>query len=220
MNKWLGRFCIRFSVIIVCYQNDMVSCMNQTNLNIVNWSSIPTPHDDGRASHLCGMPVPAIRLKSTNGKYTDISSLSGITVIFAYPMTGRPDTTLPDGWDQIPGARGCTPQSCSFRDLYGEMKFLGMENLFGLSTQNTKYQREAVERLYLPFPMLSDLNLKLVTALNMPTMIVGEMTLLKRLTFVMNKGIIKKVFYPVFPPDRNAIEVISYLRKCRESSLG
>jgi peroxiredoxin len=185
--------------------------MNQKNLNSVDWSSIPEPVDDGKASHLSGMTVPDVALQSTDGKQTNISSLSGMTVLFVYPMTGKPDVPLPDGWDEIPGARGCTPQSCSFRDHYEEIRALGIENLFGLSTQDTEYQKEAVERLHLPFPMLSDLELEFSKTLNMPMMIVEGMTLLKRITFVINQGIINKVFYPVFPPDKNPQEVISYL---------
>jgi len=192
--------------------------MNQTNFSVVDWSSLPKPNDDGRASHLCGMPVPAIELKSTDGNYINLSSLSGVTVVFAYPMMGSPDTPLPDGWDQIPGARGCTPQSCSFRDLYGEITSLGVKNLFGLSTQGTEYQREAVERLHLPFAMLSDEELNFSKALDMPTMVVAEMTLLKRITLVIHKGFIRKVFYPVFPPHKNALEVISYLSSKNKNS--
>ena len=187
--------------------------MNQGNLNVVDWSSVPKPEDDGKSSHLCGMKVPPIAMKGTDGRCVDISSLPGVTVLFVYPMTGRPDTPLPDGWDQIPGARGCTPQSCSFRDLYTEFQSLGVKNLFGMSTQSTQYQSEAVERLHLPFPMLSDSYLNFSKALSLPSMVVEKMTLLKRITFVIDEGVINKVFYPVFPPDRNAIEVINYLKQ-------
>ncbi|MCY4048019.1 MAG: peroxiredoxin [Hyphomicrobiales bacterium] len=189
--------------------------MNQNNLSAVDWSSIPKPEDDGKASHLCGMKLPSAAMKSTDGRHVDISSLPGVTVVFVYPMTGRPDTPLPDGWDQIPGARGCTPQSCSFRDLYAEFQSLGVKNLFGLSTQSTQYQDEAVKRLHLPFPMLSDSNLNFSKALGLPSMVVERMTLLKRITFVINDGTINKVFYPVFPPDKNAAEVIRYLKQRR-----
>ena len=187
--------------------------MNQSNLNVVDWSSLPKPADDGKASHLSGMKVPSIAMKGTDGRYVDISSLPGVTVLFVYPMTGRPDTPLPDGWDKIPGARGCTPQSCSFRDLYAEFQSLGVENLFGMSTQSTQYQSEAVKRLHLPFPMLSDSDLNFSKSLSLPSMVVEEMTLLKRITFVIDGGTISKVFYPVFPPDKNAIEVINYLKQ-------
>lgn len=185
--------------------------MNQNNLNVVDWSVIPKPEDDGKAKHLTGSKLPDITLKSTNNEDVNLSELGGMTVLFAYPMTGRPDVQLPDGWDQIPGARGCTPQSCSFRDSYAEIQNLGVQNLFGLSTQDTEYQKEAVERLHLPYQMLSDNKLKFTKALNMPTMEVNGMTLNKRITFVINQGVIQKTFYPVFPPDKNVDDVIEYL---------
>ena len=185
--------------------------MNQNNLASVDWSLIPAPEDDGGAVHLQGATIPAMKLASTSGQCIDISILSGITVVFAYPMTGRPDKPLPDGWDQIPGARGCTPQSCSFGNLYSDMKLLGISHLYGLSTQETEYQREAVKRLGLSYDMLSDIDLKLKTALNLPILKVDGMTLLKRLTMVIEDGRITKVFYPVFPPDKNAEAVMEWL---------
>jgi len=141
----------------------------------------------------------------------DLSSLPGRVVVYAYPRTGIPGVENPPGWDLIPGARGCTPQSCAFRDRFAELKALGVRRLFGLSTQDTAYQREAAERLHLPFPILSDEQLKLTAALRLPTFQTSGMTLLKRLTLVIHDGKIEHVFYPVFPPDRNAGDVIACL---------
>ena len=183
-----------------------------TNLTSVDWSTLPSPEDDGAALHLEGMELPDVTLASTDGAKVCLSDLPGHTVIFAYPMTGRPDRDLPDGWDMIPGARGCTPQACAFRDLSSELKGLGVENLYGLSTQGTDYQKEAADRLHLPFPLLSDEELNLAQALSLPTLTVEGKVLLKRLTLIADKGIIRKVFYPVFPPDRNAVDVIEWLR--------
>jgi peroxiredoxin len=119
---------------------------------------------------------------------------------------------MPDGWDAIPGARGCTPQSCSFRDHFAELKQLGVAHVFGLSTQDSDYQREMVERLHLPFPVLSDVDMTLTRALNLPTFTAAGMTLLKRMVFVIDDGVMTKVFYPVFPPDKSAEEVVGWLR--------
>ena len=142
----------------------------------------------------------------------DLSKLPGRTVVYCYPRTGRPDQDMPRGWDEIPGARGCTPQSCSFRDHYGELRALGAR-VFGLSTQNTEYQREAAGRLHLPFELLSDERLEFAGALALPTFEADSMILLKRLTLVIEDGRIEKVFYPVFPPDKNAEEVIGWLSR-------
>ena len=172
---------------------------------------LPRPEDDGAANHLTGMKLPSLALPSTAGGTVDFSGLTGTTVIYAYPMTGRPGTPLPEGWDEIPGARGCTPQSCAFRDHYAELKGLGVENLFGLSVQDTEYQSEAADRLHLPFPLLSDGKGELQTALALPVMEVEGMRLLKRLPMILRGGKIAKVFYPVFPPDRNAGDVIAWL---------
>jgi len=183
-----------------------------TNLLHVDWSSLPPPEDDGGARHLDGAVVPSLSLSGTHGHAVDLSRLPGTTVVYAYPMTGHPDMPLPDGWDMIPGARGCTPQSCAFRDHYAELRALGVGHLFGLSTQDTGYQAEAVNRLHLPFPLLSDARLEMAHALRLPTMDVAGTTLLKRLTFITLDGQISKVFYPVFPPDRSAEDVIGWLK--------
>ncbi len=170
----------------------------------------PVPTDDGASDHLPGMRLPSVALISTSGDTVDLSSLPGKSVVYCYPMTGRPDRDLPQGWDEIPGARGCTPQSCAFRDHHEELRMLGA-HVFGLSTQSTGYQREAVERLHLPFELLSDEDLAFAEAISLPTFEAEGMVLLKRLTFVAKDGRIEKVFYPVFPPNRNAEEVVDWL---------
>jgi peroxiredoxin len=180
---------------------------------------LPVPEDDGAADHLPGMRLPSVPLASTSGEIVDLSALPGRTVVYCYPMTGRPDRSLPAGWDEIPGARGCTPQSCSFRDHHAELKSLGA-NVFGASTQDTEYQREAATRLHLPFALLSDSDLALAGALGLPTFEVDGMVLLKRLTLVIDEGWIEKVFYPVFPPDRSAEEVVAWLEDLGRVSDG
>lgn len=178
-----------------------------------DWSSIPAPKDDGATRHLVGATVASIRLQATDGTMIDLSTLKGRTIVYAYPRTGRPDVENPPGWDMIPGARGCSPQSCSFRDHFAELKGLSVQNLFGLSTQDPAYQKEAAERLHLPFAILSDEKLALSKAMNLPTFETNGMTLLKRFTMVIDDGVIKHVFYPVFPPDRNATDVVQWLSR-------
>jgi len=155
--------------------------------------------------------MPLCPLPATDGATVDLSTLKGRIVVYAYPRTGIPGVENPVGWDLIPGARGCTPQSCSFRDHFAELKALGVNHLFGLSSQDTSYQREVAERLHLPFPILSDEHLSLTSALRLPTFQTSGMTLLKRLTLMIRGGQIEHVFYPVFPPDRNASDVIAWL---------
>ena len=173
---------------------------------------LPVPRDDGAARHLTGMRLPDIELLATDGTRVSLPRLKGRTVIYVYPRTGRPGQALPDGWDAIPGARGCTPQSCGFRDHYGALKQLGVQQLYGLSTQDSAYQREAAERLHLPYAILSDADLALTRAMRLPTFTVAGMTLLKRMAWMIDDGVIAKVFYPVFPPDRNAEEVVAWLQ--------
>ena len=173
---------------------------------------IPVPQDDGAARHLTGMRLPDLALPATRGGAINLPLLAGRSVLYIYPRTGVPGVDLPPGWDDIPGARGCTPQSCGFRDHFAELKTLGVSHLFGLSTQDTDYQREAAERLHLPFAILSDAKLAFARALNLPTFSVAGMTLLKRMALVIDDGIIDKVFYPVFPPDQNAADVVAWLR--------
>jgi peroxiredoxin/catechol 2,3-dioxygenase-like lactoylglutathione lyase family enzyme len=176
-------------------------------------ANIPAPQDDGAARHLSGMALPDLALPATRSGAFNLSTLAGRTVLYIYPRTGVPGVDLPPGWDEIPGARGCTPQSCSFRDHFAELKGLGVDQVFGLSTQDTDYQREAAERLHLPFPILSDAELKFTRALKLPTFTVAGMTLLKRMVFVIDDGVITEVFYPVFPPDKSAAEVVTWLRR-------
>lgn len=171
---------------------------------------LPVPVDDGACDHLAGMRVPSVPLNSTAGRAIDLASLAGRTVVYFYPRTGRPDVEPPKGWNEIPGARGCTPESCAFRDHFEELQKLGAA-VFGLSTQESDYQREAVKRLHLPFELLSDADLRFASVLRLPTFEVESMTLIKRLTLVIHNGRIEKVFYPVFPPDRHAEEVVAWL---------
>jgi peroxiredoxin len=178
-------------------------------------TELPVPQDDGAARHLAGRALPSITLAAIDGSRVDLSKLAGRTVVYIYPRTGVPGQPLPDGWDAIPGARGCTPQSCSFRDHFAELKRLGVAHLYGLSTQDNAYQREAAERLHLPFELLSDRNLDFARALELPTFTVGEMTLLKRMVLIIDDGTIAKVFYPVFPPDKSAEEVLAWLERSR-----
>ena len=176
---------------------------------------IPVPQDDGAARHLAGAKLPDLALPATEGAPVNLSRLNGRTVIYIYPRTGVPGVDPPAGWDQIPGARGCTPQSCSFRDHFGELKRLGVAHLYGLSTQDTAYQREVAARLHLPFALLSDEKLALAKALKLPTFSVAGMTLLKRMALIVDDGQVTKAFYPVFPPDKNAAEVIAWLQESR-----
>ena len=171
---------------------------------------LPVPVDDGAADHLVGRPLPSQALPSTAGGRVDLSKESGPVVVYCYPMTGRPDVALPEGWDSIPGARGCTPQSCSWRDHHAELGALGAQ-VFGLSAQTTDYQREMVERLHLPFAVLSDAGLDFARALDLPTFQTAGMTLLKRLTFIACDGVIEAVLYPIFPSDADVAWVLATL---------
>jgi peroxiredoxin len=178
-------------------------------------AGIPAPEDDGGAAHLTGLRLPDLMLPATDGSEVNLARLPGRTVLYIYPRTGVPGQALPEGWDDIPGARGCTPQSCAFRDHFDELCGLGVAHVYGLSTQDTAYQQEAAERLHLPFPLLSDEKLAFTTALTLPTFTAAGMTLLKRMAWVVDEGIIGKVFYPVFPPDKNAEQVIAWIQASR-----
>lgn len=169
------------------------------------------PQDDGAVKHLFGMEVPRIALQATDATTVDLCG-PGLSVVYAYPRTSPAGGDALDGWDAIPGARGCTPQSCAFRDHFAELKELGVSRLFGLSTQTTEYQREAAERLHLPFPLLSDHSLRLASALGLPMFQASGLTLLRRLTMIIQAGVIRHVFYPVHPPEKNADAVISWLK--------
>lgn len=187
--------------------------MNQPSLMDVDWSKIPAPADDGAAKHLTGMKLPPVALQATDGSSIALSSLPGRVVLFAYPRTGEPGKIgLVDDWDMIPGARGCTPQTCAFRDLFKDLKDAGAQHVFGLSTQDNAYQRAMVDRLHVPFPVLSDSDLALTRALNLPSMDVAGLTLIKRLALIIDDATITHVFYPVFPPDRNAGDVLAWLQ--------
>ncbi len=181
-----------------------------TNLNQLP-TDLPAPHDDGACNHLVGMALPNIALLATDGSMVNLSQLPGRLVIYCYPMTGQPNVPLPEGWDQIPGARGCTPQSCAYRDHYQELQALNV-NVFGLSVQSTDYQREMATRLHLPFLVLSDAQYQFQKALNLPTFEAAGMTLLKRVTLVAHQGQIEAVHYPIFPSDSDPAWVLDYLR--------
>lgn len=172
---------------------------------------LPVPEDDGAADHLPGLTVPSLVLPSTLGGSADLSALAATRVVaYVYPRTGTPGQALPAGWDDIPGARGCTPQSCAYRDSLAEFDRLGA-TVVGISAQSPSEQREFAEREHIPFALLSDTGLRLAAELRLPTFEAEGMTLYKRLTLVAEAGKIVKAFYPVFPPDRNAAEVLAWI---------
>ena len=174
-------------------------------------TSLPVPEDDGACDHLPGRALPPITLPSTAGRMVNLAELKVPTVLFFYPRNAQPHESIPEEWNLIPGARGCTPHSCGFRDLHQEFKLLGFQ-IFGVSTQNTDYQKELVNRVHLPFEVLSDAKFELVNALQLPTFEYRGLRLLKRMAWVVEDGKITKVFYPVFPPDKNADEVLNWLK--------
>jgi peroxiredoxin len=176
-------------------------------------ADLPVPEQDGAADHLPGRAVPDIALPGTRGGMVDVAAVGcPRAVVYFYPRTGRPGVEPPDGWDLIPGARGCTPQACSFRDHHRELLDLGAE-VYGISSQTTLYQSEAADRLHLPFPLLSDTDLRLKLLLDLPTFVVDGAALYRRLTLVVRERAIEHVFYPVFPPDGHADEVLAWLRE-------
>ncbi|CAG6398759.1 peroxiredoxin [Streptomyces cocklensis] len=176
-------------------------------------AGLPVPEDDGAAAHLPGAKVPGVELQGTGGTAVRLDALgAGRTVLYVYPLTGRPGADQPDGWDAIPGARGCTPEACGFRDHHRDLLAAGADGVFGLSGQQTDYQREVVERLHLPFQMLSDPARTLERELGLPTFEAGGLTLYKRLTMVIRDGVVERVFYPVFPPGEHAGQVLAWLR--------
>lgn len=182
---------------------------------------LPAPVDDGAADLLPGRLLPALPLPSTGGGTVDLLERSSgrRLVVFGYPRTGQPGVAMPAGWDEIPGARGCTPQACSFRDLSAEFSARGVE-LFGLSTQDPAYQQEAAARLHLPYPLLSDADLRLTSALGLPTLTVDGAVLLRRLTMIVRDGRIERVLYPVFPPDRSAADTLAALDELEPAVRG
>lgn len=180
---------------------------------------LPEPRDDGACDHLEGRMLPAMALPATTGGDVDLSRSAGRTVVYCYPATGVPGEPLPDGWNEIPGARGCTPQSCAFRDRHAELARLGV-GLYGVSTQTAEAQAEAAERLRLSFPLLSDAAFRFADALSLPTFAAGGARFLKRVTLVIEAGRIEKVFYPVFAPDRNAADVLAWFASRRLENPG
>lgn len=181
-----------------------------TNLNQLP-ANLPVPEDDGSTDHLKGMKLPNLSLNATTGVAINLSQIKDKLVIYCYPMTGQPNVPLPEGWDEIPGARGCTPQSCSYRNHYQELKLLGAE-VVGLSVQSTGYQKEMADRLHLPFPIISDEDFAFQKALNIPTFSVAGITLLKRVTLIANDGVIEAVHFPIFPSDSDPAWVMEYLK--------
>lgn len=175
---------------------------------------LPAPVDDGACDHLPGRALPTVALMSTHGQPVDPGGITGWLVLYCYPMTGRPGVDLPAGWDAIPGARGCTPQSCGFRDHFRELQALDVQ-VYGLSAQSPEYQSEAASRLHLPFALLSDAGLRFTEQLGLPTFEVDGMRLNKRVTLIARDGVISKYFYPVFPPDRNVDDVLDWLKANR-----
>lgn len=184
--------------------------------NLLNLpKDLPIPQDDGACSHLEGMDVPAIPLRTTANRMIDLYAESQTpTIIFFYPRTGEPSKPAPPDWDLIPGARGCTPQSCGFRDIHSEFQKLGFK-VFGGSSQTTEYQQEFVGRNHIPFEILSDADFELTDKLNLPTFTYNGTRLIKRLALILNHGQIKKVFYPVFPPNKNAETVLTWIKEHR-----
>lgn len=181
------------------------------NLHVLP-DNLPVPVDDGACVHLTGIRFPSVALMSSARNEVDISLIPGLVVVYFYPMIGKPDSPPMLGWNEIPGARGCTPQSCAFRDLYGELTALGVK-VYGASSQATAAQQEAATRLHLPFELLSDSSFQLTQALKLPTFEYQSAVLIKRLTLIIDNGVIVKTFYPVFPPNENATQVVAWLKQ-------
>jgi peroxiredoxin len=174
---------------------------------------LPVPVDDGAADHLLGAPLPALALAATGGKTVALDQLAaGRSVLYFYPMTGRPGVDLPEGWDEIPGARGCTTEACDFRDHHADLVAAGATSVYGVSSQDSDYQRELVERLNLPFAMLADSDLRVAAELGLPTFTAAEQRLYRRLTLIVDDARIRHVFYPVFPPNEHAGQVLDWLQ--------
>lgn len=177
--------------------------------------NLPVPQDDGAAAHLAGLALPQLTFSASDGRTVNLADTgTGRTVVYLYPLTGVPGTDLPDGWDAIPGARGCSTEACDFRDHFTQLRDAGVENVFGMSSQSTDYQGEVVERLGLPFPMLSDPTFALADALTLPTFAApGHDRLYTRLTLVLKDSVIEHVFYPIFPPNTHAQQVLDWLQR-------
>jgi peroxiredoxin len=211
-NRWSRRGLLGLPFALAMKHPVVAAALaQQPNFNELP-ANLPVPKDDGGARHLKGMAVPDLSLPSTANRQVNLSKLTAPrVVIYAYPMTGQPGKALPAGWDDIPGARGCTPETCGFRDHHKDLAKLHAD-VYGVSTQSTPYQQEMVKRLEVPFEVLSDEHLALTHALKLPTFTVEGMTLMKRLTLIVVHGRIEHVFYPVFPPDKHADEVIAWLK--------
>jgi peroxiredoxin len=212
-DRWSRRALLQLSLAIASAYPLVAMANDQQppNLNELP-ANLPRPVDDGGARHLKGTAIPDLALPSTANRRVNLSKMTAPRIVlYAYPMTGRPDRKLPQGWDDIPGARGCTPETCGFRDHHKDLAKLHAE-VFGVSTQPTDYQQEMVKRLEVPFEVLSDEHFALTNALKLPTFTVEGMTLLKRLTLILRNARIEQVFYPVFPPDKHADEVIAWLK--------
>ena len=171
---------------------------------------LPVPEDDGACDHLLGQMLPQLTLESSQGPVSLRALSMDRLVLYVYPRTGRPDTPAGTEWDAIPGARGCTPQSCAFRDHAAELADLGAA-VAGLSAQPLEEQVEFAERNHISYPVIADPERKLGAALRLPTFEYDGMTLYKRVTLVVEACAVAKVFYPVFPPDRNAADVVTWL---------
>jgi peroxiredoxin len=200
---------------VVAYRLNPVQYFNLNIFNTMSYlqapDNLPEPIDDGAARHLTGLQLPPIALQSTRGEHVNLSQYRGWLVIYCYPMTGVPGVPLPPNWDQIPGARGCTPQSNAYKEVHPQFRSMGVD-VFGMSTQTTEYQQELAERLQLPFLILSDHQLQFQQALQLPTFESEHQTLLKRLTLIVKDGVIETVHYPVFPSDADAKWAMAYLK--------
>lgn len=174
--------------------------------------NLPIPIDDGVCDHLTGLSLPSVELQSVSGSVVHLSRVPGILVVFFYPMNGRPDALPMIGWNEIPGARGCTPQVCAFRDSYAKLKAMNVK-VFGVSAQSLVDQQEASTRLSIDYPLLNDSQFELCRALRLPTFEYQSATYIKRITLIVENGVIKKHFYPVFPPDKNVVQVIDWIKQ-------
>ena len=211
-GRWSRRGVLGLPFAVAMTHPIARAAQQATNLNELP-ANLPRPADDGGARHLKGMAIPDVALPSTANRLVNLSKITAPrTVVYCYPMTGQPGKTLPRGWNDIPGARGCTPETCGFRDHHKDLARV-QADVFGVSTQDTPYQQEMVKRLEVPFEVLSDDKLAFAHALRLPTFTIEGMTLLKRLTLIVKNARIEHVFYPVFPPDKHAEEVIAWLKK-------
>lgn len=182
-------------------------------------STLVAPEDDGSIDRLPGTRMPSILLPSTDGDSVDLGALgSGRTLIYVFPMTGSPEVDMPEGWDAIPGARGCSPHNCDMRNHYADLMQNGVSRVYGLSSQPVEYQDALTQALRLPYPLLTDEALELVSALRLPTISADDLTVYQRLALIIDNGVIEHVFFPVFPPDRHAQVVLDWLSDTTSAS--